>query len=91
MKRSFKVKLQKVHEQADVSGFAVSKAIGASYNTVLKYISNEEVVVDYLHYTVLALCDFYGVDWRDPEIIEVVTESEGENAPDIKTPLPAAG
>lgn len=76
--RRFKVKLKAAHEKTGLSPYAVHKATGIAQNTVRKYVQ-EEIIVDYIPMTVVALADFYGVDWRDPEVVEVI-ETDGEAA-----------
>ena len=73
----FKIKLGEVHKKSGMSRYLVAKKTGLSYNTVGKYVSVPEIIVDYIPSTVLKLTEFYGVDWRDPAIIEVI---EAENA-----------
>lgn len=70
----FKIKLQKPHEQTGYSYYRVAKESGVALNTVKKYASVTEIISEYLPVAVIMLCDFYGVDWRDPEIVEVIEE-----------------
>lgn len=76
MKRKFVIRLKPIHEKTGLSPYAVAKKINAVQNTVRKYVDSDEVVTDRLESVVLELCDFYGVDWRDPSIVEVVGELE---------------
>ena len=81
MKR-FKVKLKAVHEQTGQTAYSVAKATELAQNTVRKYTA-EDIIIDYIPTTVVTLCQYYGVDWRDPEIIEVI---EDESDPSISNP-----
>lgn len=75
--RRFKVKLGEVHKQSGKTRYRVAKESGLSHNTVQKYVSVPEVIVDYIPATLILLTEVYGVDWRDPAIIEVI---EAEDA-----------
>lgn len=82
------IKLKAVHEASGRSQYSVAKATGISLNTVKKYIGNkvegEGVEAGYLPIEVIALCKHYGVDWRDPAIVEVI---EADDEDELKAPL----
>lgn len=89
MSTKFKINLKAVHEKTTLTAYAVAKATGLSQATVRRYAYEDDVVLDYVPTTVVALANFYGVDWRSPDIVEVIEDGEeGESAPEIKTPLP---
>lgn len=81
----FVVRLKTAHDLTGLSAYAVGKQTGIPHNTIQKYISQEEVEVRQLWSVIVQLANYYGVDWRDPEIIGVV--EEGEVIPEMKTPL----
>lgn len=91
MTRRFKVKLKELHDQTGLSAYAVAKQTGLAQNTVLKYIEDDGVIVDYIPTTVLKLAEFYGYSWdKIQEVVEVIqTDEEGEESPERKTPLAA--
>lgn len=84
MGQRFKVKLKAAHDKTGLTAYMVGKRTGIAINTVSKYIDNDEVVVDYIPTTVVKLAEFYGLDWRDPNVIEVV---EDVTTPEIESPL----
>lgn len=93
MSRKFLIKLKDVHERSGKSIYAVAKESGVVYNTAKKYLT-EYVEAEKLTPEVTQLAEYYGADWRDPSVIEVIDESadtrpiEPINEEDeIKTPL----
>lgn len=80
----FRIKLAKLHEKSGLTVYGAAKASNLAYNTVNKYVS-EDVISDSLPAQVLQLVEFYGADWRDPSVIEVIDED-----PEIETPLAAS-
>lgn len=86
----FIIKLKPVHEASGFSQYSVHKETGMSLNTVKKYIGDKSpddgVEVRYLPTEVIILCQHYGVDWRNPSIIQVIEDDAEE---EIKTPLAA--
>lgn len=83
----FVIKLGPVHEKSGLTRYRVAKDLNLSHNTVAKYVDEPEIVVDYITPMVIGMCDYYGVDWRDPAIIEVLEEDETE----MESPLLATG
>lgn len=75
MPRRFLIKLQKAHEDFGWSTYAVAKELGLAYNTVNKYVSSN-VISDTLPTQVIQLAEFYGVDWKDPAVVEVIEDSD---------------
>lgn len=73
----FVIKLHQVHRERGLSVYRVAKSTGINKNTVLKYLANGDIIIGRLESHVLELAKFYGVDWRDPAIIDVV-EVNGE-------------
>lgn len=73
----FRIKLGEIHKQTKLSPYMVAKQTGLAQNTVRKYVEVDEIVVDYIPSSLITLTGFYGVDWRDPAIIEVI---EAEDA-----------
>lgn len=72
MPRKFKISLHNIHRERGLSVYRVAKISGMNKNTILKYVSNGDVVTERLESAVLDLAAFYGADWRDPSIIEVI-------------------
>jgi len=86
----FAINLKAAHEQMGLSSYEVAKrlheqhGVKISKTTVGKYAEGT-VIQKQLPEVVLHLCEFYGVDWRDPSVVEVVAES-----PNRKSSLTAA-
>lgn len=86
MSGKFLIKLAAVHEKSGLSPYAVAKATGLNENTVRRYVT-ENVPSERIYSHIVALTDFYGVDWRDPNIIEWVSDSEEDETPENETAL----
>ncbi len=71
----FRINLQPAHAKSGKTAYAVAKELGLNQNTVRKY-ATEIVVTDWLPAHVIQLADFYGVDWRDPLVVEVTEDPE---------------
>jgi len=71
----FRIKLRDAHRNKGVTFYRVSKETGLAPNTPRKYADVDYVDSEYIPVTVVTLCQFYGVDWRDPKIIEVVDDT----------------
>lgn len=72
----FRIKLKDVHENSGLTYYRVARQTGITHNTVQKYA--EAIVEQHsLPAQVLVMCKFYGVDWRDPAIVEVVNNGNG--------------
>lgn len=84
MTPKFRVRLKKVHDESGLSPYAIAKELGMSKNTVRRYVEVDEVVTEKFEGTLLALILYYGVDWRDPEIVDVIED------PELKNPLLAS-
>lgn len=79
----FRIRLKQIHDRTGLSPYAVWKKTGISQTTIRKYVTTDEVVQAYLPDIVVALANFYGVDWRDPSVVEIVED----DLPEIETPL----
>ena len=84
MAKKFKIKLAEPHEQSGLTAYAVAKSLKLNQNTVRKYVS-EDVIAEALYPHVIDLVEFYGLDWRDPNVVEVI-----EDAPEGQTKTPLA-
>lgn len=80
MRQKFLVKLSQVHERNGETVYRVAKNSGVNYNTVKKYAAGW-IEADFLSPEVVRLADYYGVDWRDPNIVEVIDEESGDTKP----------
>lgn len=85
----FRIKLKKAHDATGLSPYRVWKLTGVAQNTIRKYVDVDEVIADRIESVVVRLAEFYGVDWRDPEVVEVVQVGEDKDSPEIKIPAPA--
>lgn len=75
MSKRFLVKLKDHHDKTGLTPYAVAKQSGLNYNTVNKFVSSY-VELDRLPAHVLTLIEFYGLDWHDPTVIEVLSEDK---------------
>ncbi len=80
----FRIRLKHIHDLTGLSTYAVWKETGVAHGTVRKYALVEEIVQAHLPNTVIILANFYGVDWRDPSVVEII---EDDDTPEIETPL----
>ena len=81
----FKVTLKK-YNVADKSSYAVAKALGISQGTARRYLAQDEVIVDMLDSSVIAIAAYFGVSAdRIKEFVEVIEDSP--NPGESKTPL----
>lgn len=74
----FLVKLKAVHQASGYSQYRVAKDTGLSLNTVKKYLAEDSVECGYLPMQAIQMARFYGVDWRDPSVIELIEEDSDE-------------
>jgi hypothetical protein len=82
----FLIKLAIVHEKSGLSPYAVARETGLNENTVRRYVSGN-VLSERIYSHIVTLTEFYGVDWRDPSVIEWVSDSAGEESPENETAL----
>jgi transcriptional regulator with XRE-family HTH domain len=75
----FKVRLKEVHDKTGLTTYAVAKRAGVAINTVNKYTEANEVTTKQIEHALVRLLDFYGLDWRDPYVIEVIESPEKAN------------
>ncbi len=75
-KTMFRIRLRDAHQRSGLSAYAVGKRTGIAQNTIRKYILQESVIAYHLEGQLIDLIGFYGEDWRDPAIIEVITDNE---------------
>lgn len=68
----FRIRLHEAHRKSGLTVYRVMKLTGLNSNTIHKYVSNGDVITGRIESHVLELAKFYGVDWRDPDIIEVI-------------------
>lgn len=59
----FKVDLSEAHRQSGRSIYRVAKDTNLSINTVTRYVK-QPLTVDRLESAVIALSDYYGVEWQ---------------------------
>ncbi len=84
----FRVRLKAVHEQTGLTHYAVAKRANVAINTVVRYTSADEMVLDRVETSLVRLLAAYGLDWRDSSVVEVVEDddfSETQTYPIIGT------
>lgn len=74
MAPKFRIHLHDAHKQSGLSPWKIYKRTGIAVNTVRKYIEPKEIIADRIEGTLVALIEFYGLDWRDPSVIEVIED-----------------
>jgi len=84
-KPRFIIKLRKAHLKSGLSAYMVAKKLNLNEGTVRKY-ATQDVEAEFLPNHVLQLIEFYGLDWRDPDVIEVIHD-EDETLGQLKTLL----
>lgn len=80
MHQRLKIKLHEVHNKTGFTPYMVGKLTGVNKSTVAKYVSNGDVIMEKLENAVFVLAKFYGVDWRDPAIVEVIEVDDADEA-----------
>lgn len=86
MSGRFLIKLATIHQKSGLTPYAVARKTGLNENTVRRYVT-EDVYSERIYSHIVTLTDFYGVNWRDPNIIEWVADKTGKESPETKTPL----
>jgi hypothetical protein len=76
---NYRIRLHNLHLKSGLSISDVRKRTGVALNTIKKYVLPAEVVQDELPVAVIRLIQFYGADWRDPTLIEIVENDESPN------------
>lgn len=74
----FRIKLQTAHIKSGKTAYAVARDLNLNQGTVRKY-ATEIVETEWLPAHVIQLADYYGVDWRDPDVVEVIEEDSEED------------
>jgi hypothetical protein len=88
--KKFLIKLKHLHDKSGMTAYAVGKATGIHENTVRMFVS-EDVVRQSVSIQVVKLAEFYGADWQDPDVVEVVeVENEDDNEGQQETLLATA-
>jgi hypothetical protein len=85
MTKRFLIKLKDHHTKTGLTPYAVAKQSGLNYNTVNKFVSTY-VELDRLPAHVITLVQFYGLDWHDPSVIEII-DVKDEPSGQLKTLL----
>jgi hypothetical protein len=84
----FLVKLKGPHDKSGLSAYEVAKRLGLNAVTVRKWVS-KDIEAEFLPDHVLKIVHFYGLDWRDPAVIEVIDSGKDESSGQAKTLLAA--
>jgi len=74
----FKVRLSEAIKGTNQTTYIVAKHSGVTFNTVKKYAAGT-VETPYITGEVALMCEYLGLNWRDPSVVEVVkTEDTSE-------------
>lgn len=76
----FRINLKDAHERSGVTAYQVAKETGLALGTVYKYSRSSDIKTDRLENPVIVLAQYYGVDWRDPAVVEVVYQNGNDDA-----------
>ena len=66
--------------------YKIAQKSDVNFNTVKKYFAGD-VKTPYLTGEVMQLCEYFGLDWRDPAVVEEFTSEENKSTGQIKTLL----
>lgn len=97
MGQTFIIHLSKVLETAQkpqkdggmgLTIYRIAKDTGVSFNFVKKFAAGD-VKTPYVTSEVVQLCKYFKLDWRNPEIVELMENKEDDSSGQIKTPLAA--
>jgi transcriptional regulator with XRE-family HTH domain len=86
MGKRYVIHLKDALNQSGLTAYAVAKRLGLNKNTVNKYLK-QDVVAEYLPAHVLDIAGFLGLDWRDPDVIEVIEVEDGGESPENEAAL----
>lgn len=75
-KKRFNIHLHNVHREKGLTVSQVAKLTGVNKHMVQKYVGNGDIITERLESEVLELATFYGVDWRDPSIVEEIEDTD---------------
>lgn len=76
----FRIRLHDVHRNSGLTVYRVAKSTGLNSNTLHRYVSNGDIITRRLESHVLELAKFYGVDWRDPAVVDVIEVDEEDES-----------
>lgn len=75
MSKRYIIHLRDALKKSGLTAYAVAKQLGLNKNTVHKYLV-QDVTAEYLPAHVIDIAEFLGLDWRDPDVIEVIQVEE---------------
>jgi len=74
----FRINLMQAHNDSNLTAYMIAKKLRENGFKISKATVNRYafsvIYQKELTEAVLHLCEFYGVDWRDPAIVDVVEE-----------------
>jgi len=82
----FAIRLKKAHDATGLTYYAVWKATGVAQNTVSKYVAEDIVIADRIEPPVIRLAEFYGLNWRDSSVIDIVREDAEDSGEKNRLP-----
>lgn len=82
MRKVYRVRLKHLNVEG-LTAYAIAKEVGITQTTVMKYIRDDEVILDTLPISVVNLAAFFGRDWRDSDIVQVIEVEEPD--PEMET------
>ena len=83
-----KAQLPKENGGQGLTIYRLSKLTGVAQNTWWKYAQGD-IETPYLTAEVIQMCEYFGLNWHNPEVVEVISE-EDESSGELKTVLAPA-
>ena len=77
-KLRFVIRLKGAHQASGQSYAEVKRAIGNISPTTVGYYASQERISKRVPIEVIQMAEHYGVDWRDPAIVEVIELDDDE-------------
>lgn len=75
MSKRYLIHLKDALKKSGLTPYSVAKQLGLNKNTVRKYLE-QDVTAEYLPTHVIDIVEFLGLDWRNPDVIEVIEVEE---------------
>lgn len=74
--------ISKAHAQSGLTVYRVQQDLDMNYNTVQKYVTRD-IVTERLPPEIEKLAAYYGLDWRDPNVVSVIEVEDEEDTANL--------
>ena len=78
MTKRYIVHLKDEHRKRNLTAYAVARDTGLNKNTVRKFLENN-VELEYLPAHVITICEYFGLNWKDPNVIEIYDDESPDD------------